>query len=102
MINNISDKPLFTIPSPKLVLLPEKKNINSFKKYEVVYGFNSSDGKYNHKKYIARVVTNDIEQFISESNTQYITVFQFYEVGKKRADFLCDRGFSFEFVNYRR
>lgn len=100
--------PPFDVPKPKLILLPggeimeqSKRQINSFRKYEVIYGFKSSDEKYNHKKYIARVITNDIEEYVSEGNTQYITVYQFYEVGKRRANYLCDKGKSFEFVRYK-
>lgn len=97
----------FATPAPELVLLPDKsvkvvkEPTESFKKYEITYGFNSSDDKYNHKKYITRVITNDIEKYISEGNTQYITVFQFHEVSKRRADYLCDKGYSFEFVRYK-
>lgn len=98
----------FSVPAPELVLLPggeimkpAKKQNDSFRKYEVIYGFKSSDEKYNHKKYIARVITNDIEEYVSEGNTQYITVHQFYEVSKRRANYLCDKGKSFEFVRYK-
>lgn len=92
------------IPKPELVLTGiEKKptNYNPFKKYEVIYSFKGQGDTYGNRRYIARVVTNNIDSYVSEGNTQFVVVRGFHEVSKRRSDYLTDKGLSFEFVRYK-
>lgn len=71
-------------------------HLSSFNKYEVVYKYGDSK-----KRYIARVVTNNINEYINEGNSQYISVLGFFSVDSKRSMYLTDKGISFEFVRYK-
>lgn len=76
----------------------QRNNKNTYHKYEVVYTFNGES--YKRKRYIARVITNDIWQYMQEGNTQYITVQSYYPVDAKRYDYLSGKNKHFELVRY--